>query len=206
MSFISDLRAYSRGELTEEELKASAGGTTLDETSVMIPTKPEHLRMLQKNRSMANAPSILIRSIDEATRAGADKPVHGCSVKIYDGENSSYDIAVPTTSGRPFAKLDIFMNSDANAKLKKTARSIIYDNQELIIAYWYNKDPQNPIGKTLIEILTNNIIQNNYTKNPITRPKTEEELNEAKKELQDTVRAILQDDSIVLVYDSPRKE
>ena len=203
MSFISDLRAYSKGELTEEELRISSG--ILDETNINIPLNAEHIRILKANRKSNSMPRLYMRSITGTTRAGADKPVHGCSVKIY-GTEDVYDVTIPIVSGKEFGKLNVFMNSSEDRSFKKIVRSILYDNQEIFIAYWFNADSSDDIKTSLETILKQNIVQNNYVKHSVIRPKTEDELNEAQKELQETIRAMLQDDSIVLIYDGRQKE
>ena len=180
MSFISDLRAYSKGEITEEELRISSGN--MNETSIGIPINVEHIRMLKTNRRSNDMPRLYIRSITETTKAGADKPVHGCSVKIYNSKDV-YDVAIPIVSGKEFGKLDIFMNSSENRSFKKIVRSILYDNQEIFITYWFNADSNNDIKTALEAILKQNIVQNNYVKHYVVNPKTEEELNESKKRI-----------------------
>ena len=144
---------------------------------------------------------LMMRSISEAVRAGADKPAHGLTVKIYTN-TKTYEIAITLTSDTEFGKLDAFIKSSESVSLKRVVRPILYDNQEIFIAYWFNLNPNNQIGKTLEQILISNIIQSNYVKNPVNTPKTKEELDDAKEELQDTIRTILQDDTIVLQFNN----
>lgn len=202
MSFISDLRAYSKGELTEEELKARIHNSDqLNEAGIGIPTSNDHLLKIQRKPKPAelNDQSLLLRTMKEAAYGGT-APSHWNSVKI-TGKNGNYNIIIPETAGDEFGRLDIFMKSKEGSAFKKVTRSILYDNQELFIAYWVEDKTERPnVVKALENILIDRMVDRNYAKHPVTAQKTQKQLDSDMEALEKDVQTRLQDDTIRLAY------
>ena len=75
MSFISDLRAYARGEITEEELKSrtyysTSGSICLGESSIGVPTSIDHIRKMKTKPKpdVLKKQFIYYRAMSEATK------------------------------------------------------------------------------------------------------------------------------------------
>ena len=174
---------------------------TLNEYAIGIPTKKHHLAEIAKHKKPKSMSSqyMLIRTREEAARGGS--PVgHGPSVKVYHSKGNSV-IGIPTRADAEFKQLDQFMNANGIDKaVKSVSRSIVYDNQMLIVAYWYCEDRDGPIGTTLFDMILENIIVNDYAKNPVNYRKSQDELDIDKKEITDEVRKRLQNDTVSINF------
>ena len=92
------------------------------------------------------------------------------------------------------------MKSSENSTFKKTARSILYDNQAFFIAYWMEDSTDTSLMSVLDDILLDRVIVKDYAKHQVTTRKTQQELDTDMEELEKDVQTRLQDDNFRLTY------
>ena len=156
---------------------------------------------------------IYIRTFAEATRAQmAAKRMsseHSVSVKIRKSTtNESGRIKIPTKSfladdkesKDDYSELEDFGTGSSVFKDAAVAlRRFIYDNQMLIVAIWFNTDEK--ITSILMDRAKSALIDMEYYSNKSIRgPKSQEELDKDKIELNKYVRKELNDPSIELDF------
>lgn len=181
------------------KLMSIVTGTSLNEVGIGIPTTKDHLRQMKRKMKPKdlNKQFIHVRTKSEAT-AGGEDPTHSTSVKVY--LDIDFDIGIPTKAGDKFKKLNIFEKSCSDFNVVKVVKSIIYDNQALLLAYWFHDNKDDKIGKELIQLLVERIISKDYAKNSVTKPMSAIELESSKENLVNEIRERLQDDTIELSF------
>lgn len=139
---------------------------------------------------------ILIRNFKEASRSDSD-PQHGPSIKVITSDGK-YPISIPTTTIDTKSQFyDMIEEIPKNKQLRRIALNIVYENQVLILAYWFCNN-----GKILnvlhqyIEDIESDIKSGNYKKTRY--PKSEEKLQEDLVILTNRVRKELGDNKIKL--------
>lgn len=208
-NFLNDLREYARGN-DLYDIQLIFNESLIEAFTVAVPVNKGDEKKL-KNSKSGKIPKmkvgIYIRCHTDA------KFGHSTSVKItFSSKNDKnddipeYTIPIPT---KPYntlrnnepanIKMEEFMdNADLSNKIKQYIRSFIYDNQMVIIAYWYQNTSDSIISNTLKKYIINKMAEGSY-KHTI-NPKTADELEIDKEMLTDYVRKECQDDTIVLHF------
>ena len=191
---VKDMNTFNPVYYTMDIISTFDVEVTMDEATVLIVPKGGNV-----NDSKY---AFIIRNFKEASRSDSD-PQHGPSIKLrYD--NISYLIIIPTMPIKPDSKLygslNGIPNKIFNSKIKRIVTNVIYENQILILTYWFcNNDSILEILYRLIQNIEDDIKTGKYKKTRY--PKSEEELQEDLDNLTDKVRKELGDDKIKLYID-----
>lgn len=183
---LSDLRRLLNGEINSLN-EAYYGVPLSDKDEAPIQNA---LSMNRNNYEVSKDKiRILVRREDEATNA------HGCSVKVQRLKGSKSDIAIPIPTkpygtlkkGDPaLAGLDELRDA-VSSKEYKAISSFLYDNQMLIIAYWYShKFNDDEVCNLLRRYIAERLINGKYYKDQVAA-KSAEQLEGDKKEIDDYV-------------------
>lgn len=172
----------------------------LNEAYIMVPTKrSDYNKMGNAASSRGSSGTKLLVRTNEQGHSG-NLISHSTSVKIVT-LNRTFELKVPTKAydvAKPSfteAIQEFMKNKQIDSTVRSVVRSFVYDNQMTIIAYWYHGTADDDIGKELVNLMMINMQVSDYIRNPITKPKSQAELDSDKEDLNEHFRKLLHDDS-----------
>lgn len=187
---------------------------SMNETNLGIPLeKSDYKQMASGKRKTTNGWHIAIRVGISGAAYNDTSSQHACSIKVQKTGSFNMKLAIPTVSYETLPTTDIAVKdmesfcAKADKDIRDAVRSFVYDNQMAIIAYWYTPSNENePVAKALEEYMHNQLVQKEYTKNKVTKPKSPDELEADKEALNNYVRQKLDNSSIQLHYGSTKRK
>lgn len=172
----------------------------LNEAYIMVPSKrSDYDKMLNFASARGSSGTKLLVRTNEQGHSG-NRISHATSVKVVTPHHT-YEIMIPTKAydsakdSYTESMSEFMKNKELDATVRSVVRSFIYDNQMAIIAYWYHGTANDDIGKELVNLMTINMRVSEYIRNTVTKPKTQQELDADKEDLNAHFRQFLHDDN-----------
>lgn len=197
----------------EKLFEMFANQQAINESNIGIPLSKHDHRVMQTKDKSDNGLQMVIRSARGGAGVAMNQAFHACSIKVQalSTRSKKYDrkIVVPTKSYDSLKSNDIaivdmiefYADHDLSSDIRNVVRSFVYDNQMAIIAFWFTPNNEgDQIGLVLKQYMVDQLANKKYVDNPISKWKSQKELDADKEKLNEYVQQKLDNDSIQLNF------